>query len=162
VLTQNVCGQAGVTVCPGANTNVNHGNPTPFTGTPWIGPEAPAGTNLPVTPKFKANVVARYTFDEIGGWKPFSQAAWVYQTQTTPLLLLNQERNVGTQPAYGLLDLSAGASLEKTTVQLFVTNATDKRAQLTRFNQTNPSNDNQTYIIPAQPRTVAIKFGQKF
>jgi iron complex outermembrane receptor protein len=162
VLTEAVCGQAGVTVCPGINTNVNHGNPLPFTGTPWIGPEAPAGTNLPVTPKFKANVVARYAFNEMGGWKPFSQLAWVYQTKTTPLLLLNQEQNVGTQPAYGLLDFAAGASMDKTMIQLFVTNVTDKRAQLTRFNQTNPSNDNQTYIIPAQPRTIAIKFGQKF
>ena len=74
-LTQNICGQVGVTVCPGINPNVSHGGPQPFTGTPWVGPEAPAGTNLPVTPKFKANVVARYSFDEIVGWKPFVQAS---------------------------------------------------------------------------------------
>jgi hypothetical protein len=38
----------------------------------------------------------------------------------------------------------------------------DRRAELTRFAQTNPVNDNQPYIIPAQPRTFYIKFGQKF
>jgi hypothetical protein len=43
-----------------------------------------------------------------------------------------------------------------------VTNVTDRRAQLSRFVQTVPGIDNQVYIIPAQPRTVAIKFGQKF
>ncbi|MDB6086552.1 MAG: TonB-dependent receptor, partial [Gammaproteobacteria bacterium] len=161
-LTQNVCGQAGVTVCPGVNPAVNGGGPQPFTGTPWIGPEAPAGTNLPVTPKFKANAVARYAYDEMYGWKPFTQVSAVYQTQTSPLLLRNQLQNVGMQPAYALVDLSAGAHRDKTTIQLFVSNVMDRRAQLTRFNQTNPSNDNQTYIIPAQPRTVSLKFGQRF
>jgi len=161
-LTQNICGQVGVTECPGPNPNVDHGGPQPFTGEPWIGPLAPAGSNLPVTPKFKADIVARYTMDEIAGWKPFSQISGVYQTQTTPLLLRNQEQNVGMQPSYALVDLAVGAHQDKTMVQFVVTNLMDRRAELTRFNQTNPSNDNQTYIIPAQPRTFAIKFGQKF
>jgi iron complex outermembrane recepter protein len=161
-LTQNICGVAGVTNCPGVNDTVNGGNPQPFTGTPWIGPTAPAGTNLPVTPKFKANVVARYAFDEVAGWTPFGQVSGVYQTQTAPLLLLNQLQNVGMQPAYALIDLVAGAHHDKTLMQLYVTNVADRRAELTRFNETNPSNNNQTYIIPAQPRTIGIKFGQKF
>jgi iron complex outermembrane recepter protein len=161
-LTQNICGKVGVTTCPGPNDTVNGGGPQPFSGTPFIGPIAPSGTNLPVTPKFKANAVARYQFDEVAGWKPFGQVSYVYQTQTSPLLLLNQLQNVGMQPAYGLMDLAIGVHQDKTMIQLFVTNVTDKRAELTRFNQTNPSNDNQTYIIPAQPRTIAIKFGQKF
>jgi len=38
----------------------------------------------------------------------------------------------------------------------------DRRAQLSRFAQTVPSAENQPYIIPAQPRTFAIQFGQKF
>jgi hypothetical protein len=98
----------------------------------------------------------------VAGWKPFSQLSWVYQTQTLPLLLRNQEQNVGMQPAYGLVDFAAGVHTDKTMVQFFVTNVADRRAELTRFNQSNPSNDTQTYIIPAQPRTFAIKFGQKF
>jgi len=43
-----------------------------------------------------------------------------------------------------------------------VTNATDKRAQLTRFVQCTVDICAQPYIIPAQPRTIAIQFGQKF
>jgi outer membrane receptor protein involved in Fe transport len=156
VLTQNYCGQAGVTSCPDQQTPNTFGGPT------LIGPLAPAGTNLPVSPKFKGNVVARYAFDEVNGWKPFAQASFVYQTQTAPLLLLNEVQNVGMQPAYGLLDLAAGAHVQNMMIQVVVTNATDKRAELTRFAQTNPVNDNQPYIIPEQPRTVYIKFGQKF
>jgi len=154
-LTQNYCGVVGVTSCP---TKVTSSDFAPD----LIGPQAPAGTNLPITPKFKGNVIARYTFGEIAGWKPFGQAAWVYQNKSTQTLRVDQSGIVGDQPAYGLLDLVGGAQLDQTTIQLVVTNVADRRAQLSRFTQTSPSNDNQVYVIPAQPRTIAIKFGQKF
>jgi outer membrane receptor protein involved in Fe transport len=161
-LLQNICGTAGVTVCSGPNPAVNGAGPQPFTGTPWIGPEAPAGSNLPISPKFKVNAVARYQFEEVAGWKPFGQVSFVYQTQTAPTLLRNQLQNIGMQPAYGLVDLTTGIRQDKTMIQFLVTNVADRRAELTRFNETNPTNDNLTYIVPAQPRTFVIKFGQKF
>jgi len=154
-LTQNYCGTAGVTNCP---TQVT---PEAF-GPPLIGPQAPAGTNLPVTPKFKGNIVARYTFQEVDGWEPFSQLSWIYQTQTAPLLRVDEANIVGMQPAFGLVDLVLGMHDSNTTAQLVVTNLADKRAELTRFAQTNPAVDNQAYVIPAQPRTIYLKFGQKF
>ena len=115
-----------------------------------------------MTPKFKGNVVARYSVEPIGGWKPFAQAAWVYQTQTAPSLLLNEVENTGIMPAYGLLDVAVGMQKENMFVQLSVTNAADRRAELSRFTVTSPRVDNQAYIIPAQPRTIGIKFGQTF
>jgi hypothetical protein len=48
------------------------------------------------------------------------------------------------------------------TLQFVVTNVMDRRAQLSRFTAISPQFDNQVYIIPSQPRTIAIKFGQKF
>jgi iron complex outermembrane receptor protein len=156
VLTQNYCGSATVTSCP------NQVNTDAVFVPPLIGPKAPAGTNLPITPKFKGNIIARYNFNELAGWKPFGQAAYVYQSKSTPTLKVDQARTVGVQPAYGLLDLMGGAQLNQTTVQLVVTNVTDRRAQLSRFVQTNPDHDNQPYVIPTQPRTIAIQFGQKF
>jgi iron complex outermembrane recepter protein len=154
-LTSNYCGAQGVTNCPSQVT------PEAF-GPNFIGPQAPAGTNLPITSKFKGNMVARYTFDELGGWRPFGQAAFVYQTQTSPTLRVDETQVMGMQPAYGLLDLTMGASISNSTLQFVVTNATNRPAQLSRFAQTVPNVDNQIYIIPAQPRTFAIKFGQKF
>jgi outer membrane receptor protein involved in Fe transport len=154
-LTENYCGHAGVTNCPTQVTQE-------YFGPNLVGPQAPAGTNLPVTPKFKANAVARYTFSEVGAWEPFGQVSAVYQTQTAPLLRVDQAAEIGTQAAYGLIDLAFGAHQDATMVQLVVTNVLDRRAQLTRFVQTNPAHDNQAYAIPAQPRTIAIKFGQKF
>jgi iron complex outermembrane recepter protein len=154
-LTENYCGKAGVTSCAAQV------NPETF-GPPLIGPLAPAGTNLPITPKFKGNVIARYSFNEVAGWKPFGQASWVYQSRSTPTLKVDQAANIGVQPAYALLDLIAGAQVNQTTVSLIVTNVADRRAQLSRFEQTNPDHENQPYVIPAQPRTYAIQFGQKF
>ncbi len=49
-------------------------NPCPgLNGDPAFSPLAPKGTNLPVTPKFKGNVVARYNFPEVMDWKPTVQ-----------------------------------------------------------------------------------------
>lgn len=157
VLTQNYCFESGVTDCPTDVSDIPFGNPNTL-----VGPLAPAGTNLPVTPKFKGNIVARYSFDEIASWKPFGQVSWVYQTQTKPLLRVDNTQVVGIQPAYGLLDLTAGVERDNMHVQLVVTNVADRRAQLTRFVQCTVNVCEQPYIIPSRPRTISIQFGQKF
>jgi iron complex outermembrane recepter protein len=156
-LTQNYCGEVGVTNCPTLQT------PEPFLpGNVLNGPLAPAGTNLPVTPKFKGNLVARYTFHTVDGWAPFGQASVVYQAQTAPLLRVDYTESLGMQPAFALVDLAAGVEQHGMTIQLFVTNVADRRAELTRFTAISPVNDSQVYVIPSQPRTIFLKFGQRF
>jgi len=156
-LTRDLCPHVGEASCATDTTSA------PFLpGGQWVGPWAPSGSNLPVAPKFKANIIARYTFPRVDGMEPFAQASWVYQSKVTPVLRQDQAANIGIQPAYGLLDLTGGVNIGQITVQGFVTNVADRRAQLSRFAQTNPSNDTQAYIIPAQPRTYGIKFSQKF
>jgi iron complex outermembrane recepter protein len=166
-LTQNYCGTLGVTNCPGLQPQLYAFNFPGAVKQPgglygWYGPLAPTGTNLPVTPKFKGNIVTRYTFGPINDWSPFTQAAFVYQSQTTAQLQVPLSNIIGTQPAYGLLDTSAGIENGKMTVQLSVINVTDKRAQISRFTETNPVADNQVYIAPSQPRTIQLNFSQKF
>ncbi|HTC14686.1 MAG TPA: TonB-dependent receptor, partial [Steroidobacteraceae bacterium] len=165
-LTQNYCGQIGVTNCPTLQTYYAFDFPgavkQPGGEYMWIGPQAPTGTNLPVVPKFKGNIVARYTFSPIDDFSPFGQAAFVYQTQTSPNLIVPSSLVIGNMPAYGLLDLSAGADNGKMSIQLFLINVTDKRAQISRFTETNPQVDNQVYIAPAQPRTISLNFSQRF
>jgi iron complex outermembrane recepter protein len=157
VLTQNYCGLSGITNCP---NQVTYG---PFLPSgELVGPEAPEGTNLPVAPKFKGNIIARYTFAPIGDIEPFAQTSFVYQTQTAPLLRVDETSVIGMQPAYGLLDMQLGGTWEKLSGYFYITNLTDKRAQLSRFTQTNPVVDNQVYILPTQPRTFGIHFAQRF
>lgn len=131
----------------------------PVTG--QFAPLASAGTNLPIAPKFKGNIVSRYNF-EVGSWGANVQGAFVYQTQTAPALKSFDQQAIGNQPAYGLFDLSGGLEKNGMNIQLVVNNVIDKRAQLSRFEQCTVSKCLQPYIIPTQPRTIAIKFGQKF
>lgn len=158
VLTQNYCGTQGITDCAGQVTASS-----PFLpGGQWVGPLAPTGTNLPVVPKFKANMVVRYTFGSISDMAPYAQAAYVYQTKTSPQLQADIDQILGMMPAYGMLDLAAGLNAGNFNVELYCANAGDKRAQLSRFANTNPLNDNQVYILPATPRTLGIKFSERF
>jgi iron complex outermembrane receptor protein len=157
VTTENFCQNAGVTNCP------NDTLFAPFLpGASWNGPLAPAGTDLPQAPKFKGNLVARYLFPEVGKWEPFGQASYVYQSKVAPNLKGNEQTIIGFQPAYGVLDLVGGATYNDTQVSLYISNATDKRAQLTRFTEITPNYDNQVYIVPNQPRTFGIKVSQNF
>jgi outer membrane receptor protein involved in Fe transport len=154
-LTSNYCGKQGVTNCPNQVTSEAF-QPD------LIGPQAPAGTNLPISPRFKGNIVGRYSFDEIAGWKPFGQASLVYQTQVSQALRVDQAAVLGNTPAYALVDLAIGAGINRMTIQFAVSNVMDRLAQYSRFVATVPQYDNQVYAIPAQPRTFSIKFAQRF
>ena len=56
-------------------------------------------------------------------------------------------------PAYGLVDLSGGAEKNGMNIQFIVTTWTDKRGQVSRFEQCTVAVCQQPYIIPTQPRT---------
>jgi iron complex outermembrane receptor protein len=162
-LTANYCGETdpvtgqaiSAAQCPKYKNGVLVSPPA------FYPPQAPTGTNLPIAPKFKADAVARYVWD-MAGWEANVQGAYVYQTQTAPALKTADQAVIGTQPAYGLFDLSAGVAKDQAHWQLLVMNVLDKRAQISRFVQCTVSVCQQPYIIPSQPRTIAIKFGQKF
>ena len=159
-LTQDYCNEPDP-----ANPAVQaHSNPCPAGlggATPYT-PLAPAGANLPTSPKFKGNLIARYTLAPIAEWEPNLQAAWVYQTQTRPALRTSDVAVIGMQPAYGLVDLSAGFEKNGMNIQFIVDNVADRRAELNRFTPCTVAVCTRVYAIPAQPRTVGIKFGQKF
>jgi len=132
------------------------------TCTPPFAP-TPAGTNLPVTPKFKGNLIARYSLATVHNWKPYAQLSAMYQTQTSPVLRVDQDAVIGDMPAYALVNLKLGAdSASGMHADLFISNLMNRRGQLSRFTQSNPSTDSQVYIVPTQPRTFGIEFGQDF
>jgi iron complex outermembrane recepter protein len=162
VTTANYCGpQATIPGTTQLSTNCPNQVNSYAVGNAPNGPEAPSGTRLPVAPKVKLNLVARETFP-VGDWEGFVQGAGMYQTGTTPLLRLIDQQTIGDMPAYALFDLSGGVQKSGLTGQLYVSNVFDKRAQLTRFVECATTTCNQPYIIPTQPRTIGIKFGQKF
>ena len=158
VLTENYCGTIGVTDCP---DQVTPGNYLP--GGEIIGPIAPAGANLPIAPKFKGNIIARYSLPTMGNWKPYGQVTAMYQTLTSQVLRADQAAVVGNLPAYALVNLRLGVDgLNGMHMDFFVNNLTNRLAELSRYTASNSSVNNQVYILPAQPRTFGIVFGQDF
>ncbi len=159
-LTQNFCGsyvpgtETLATSCPTQSNSYADGTVT-------TGPLAPSGTRLPVVPKLKANIVARYGFP-VADWDANVQAAYVYQDSSSPLLFPVFTQHLGEMPSYSLVNLSAGIARNGMQIELLLSNAFDERAQLTRFAQCTPTTCTQNYVIPTQPRTFEIKFGQKF
>ena len=129
-------------------------------------PEAPKGTRLPVTPKFKSNLTARYTFD-LRGFDAHVQAAMVYVGSRQPDLRTLQAGILGEEPSYTIADFTAGLDKDNYSVELFINNAFDERAQLDRWAQCDAAvcggvTGRGTYITPNTPRTIGIRFGQRF
>jgi iron complex outermembrane recepter protein len=126
-----------------------------------LSPFAPDGTKLPVVPDFKGNVTARYSFP-IGALDAFLQGSYIYQDKTNPSLLPDDNKVMGVNDAYGIADFSAGFVKDSFSVSLFLNNAFDERAEISRFVQCRTDICTKPYIFTTTPRTVGVKFGQKF
>jgi iron complex outermembrane recepter protein len=134
------------------------------------------GTRLPVTPKIKGNLTGRYVFTA-GGFDSFVQGTLTYQGSAPASLIPNERLYLKDQRGYAIADLSAGISRNGWSLGLYVDNALDKRADIYNFVQcpvfqpgSGGSTDfssvvvcgNRTYTQTNMPRTIGIKFGQKF
>ena len=122
---------------------------------------APAGTRLPVSPKWKMNAIARYQFD-VGDLRAHVQGAMVYQDASIALLETAEAAIVGKQPGYSSFDFSAGVARSGWTAELFLENAFDKRGELSRYTTCSALLCTPINVIPIRPRTIGLRFGQKF
>ena len=123
---------------------------------------APAGQQLPVTAKFNGNFIARYEFGLLGG-DAFAQGAVNHVGARWAALRSDQRDILGRMPAYTVADFSIGLRRDSWTAELYLNNALDERGNLNRFAQCSPGTCGAiTYQIVNQPRTLGIKFGQKF
>src|SRR5574337_1265580 len=169
-LTANYCGFTdangnAVTDCPAGTVN-------PQTGDTVTGPQAPKGTRLPITPRFKGNLIARYAFS-LGDNDAFVQAAIVHVGARTTDLRLVERSLLGNLPAYNSADLSAGIQKNNWSVNIYVDNVFDKRAALYKFTECGVQvcaahgvvpqyPDGQVYTGFSQPRTFGLRFKQDF
>ncbi|HEY5849469.1 MAG TPA: TonB-dependent receptor [Lysobacter sp.] len=156
-LTENYCGFTD-----------DAGNPV----TECADPEAPDGTRLPVTPEFKGNVIARYNFT-LGSMDAFFQGDVVHVGSRTSDLRILERGILGDLDSYTVADLSAGVSRNNWTLSVYLNNVFDERADIYRFascaetvcgaSGVVPEYPNgQIYTVTNQPRTLGIRFGQKF
>ena len=170
-LTANYCGFTDangtpITDCPAGTVN-------PLTGDVVDGPEAPKGTQLPITPRFKGNLTARYSFD-LGDNEGYVEAALVHVGRRTSDLRLEERSLLGDMAAYNTLDLSAGyRSSLGWSLDFYVNNVFDKRGQVGKYaecaeavcaaHDVVPGYPNgQVYTVTNMPRLIGVRFSQDF
>ena len=123
---------------------------------------APEGTQLPVTPDFKGNLIARYTFP-LGTFESHLQGALTYETSRPANMSVAENEIQGEIPSSTVLDLSAGIGRNSWTLELFVKNATNEDAPIAFGTECAISVCGlQTYGLRRAPTTVGLKFSQEF
>ncbi len=123
---------------------------------------APKGTELPVAPKFKGNLIARYSFP-LASFEANLQGAVSYESERRSALIPADEVSLGgPNRAYSVADFSFGLGKDRYSLELFIDNAFDKRADITRFSQCDEQICTHPYIVTNQPRTYGLKFSQRF
>ena len=126
------------------------------------GINAPKGTPLPITPKFKGNLVARYSFN-LGKFDAHLQGAFAYSGSSLASLSLADNAITGNMPSNTNLDISAGVHQRNYTLELFVKNVMNGDAPLYKTAECAISVCGvQTYAVRPQPRTIGVKFEQSF
>ncbi len=123
-------------------------------------PDAPKGTQLPITSRFKGNALARYEF-HWGDYNAHVQGAAVYNGSEWPALIASDRATLGKIPDYVTADFSAGIGLNNWSLELYIDNAFDSHGQTQRFDECAICNA-QVYVTPIEPRLIGLKFAQKY
>lgn len=132
---------------------------------------APKGTRLPVTPQFKANAIARYTFP-LGSSQAYFQGIIAHQSSASSDLrkaivqtgtgnIVDPGALLGRIGASTTADFSFGAELANFSIELFVENVTNARAEQSRFQECG-SCGQRPYVVYSRPQTFGIRAGAKF
>jgi outer membrane receptor protein involved in Fe transport len=132
---------------------------------------APSGTRLPVTPRFKAAMTTRYSFD-LSETPVYVQLVTAYQSSASTDLrtavsetfsgnIINPAALLGRLDNFFTAGISAGVDWDNWSMDVFVSNLFDERGQLARYQQCG-SCGQRPYIVPNQPRTIGIRTGLKF
>ncbi|MBD3729374.1 MAG: TonB-dependent receptor [Sphingomonadales bacterium] len=132
---------------------------------------ASAGTQLPVTAKFKGNAVARYEFP-LGSWEAHFQGALAYIGKRRSDLRDTENGIKGFFPSYTTLDLSIGAKKDNVRWEIFASNIFDSRGVINSGVQClettcgDPDGISSTggvfYDTVIKPRIIGIKAGFDF
>ena len=126
------------------------------------GISAPKGTRLPVQPRFKTNVTARYDFDTLS-YKPYVQLSMLHQSNATSRLAVSENSLLGTTAGFTTFDGSIGATFKNISFELFIQNMFDKRGELSRNAYCTSALCYQHYLVyPTKPQLFGMKVSQRF
>lgn len=138
--------------------------PIGLTGNPVcsLGVAAAKGTQLPVQPKFKGGITARYKFD-VGSAKAFVQAGANHQSGTRSYLTDFEAGLLGPTKPFTTVDFSLGADMGRWNWQAFVQNAFDERGILSLNTVCVPTICGASArSYPIKPRLFGMKIGYRY
>jgi len=126
-------------------------------------PEAFDGDQLPVTPKFKGNLTARYEF-ALGQFNSYVQGAVVHNGSSWSDLTRADRATLGEQDSYTIADFAAGIAKDGYSIELYLGNAFDERAEIFKWAACNTGvcGPGNLHVVTNQPRTLGLRFSQKF
>ena len=119
----------------------------------------PSGTRLPITPRLKGSVTARYTWPVWSG-HAHVQGVVAYQGSAPSDLDPAQNALLGKIRASTSVDLFTGYDWGNYSLELFGTNVFDTQNEIARLVVC--SICTQVKIIPGRPRTIGLRAGVKF
>jgi iron complex outermembrane recepter protein len=122
----------------------------------------PKGTRLPSTAKFKGSLTGRYEFP-MAGLDAHFQGSVVHEGTKRTALLEAENVVLGDSDSYTLVDLSFGVEKERWAAELFIKNAFDESASLYSYSEcTVDVCGGIVYSVMTRPRTIGLRFSQKF
>lgn len=128
----------------------------------------PSGTRLPVTPKWKGALTARYAWPT-GPGRAHVQGSWSVQSSAASDIrqnigddetVINPNNYLGRLKARSIVDLYAGYDWRSYNLQLFASNVFNQKVQLSRGVVCSICEN--TLITPGRPRTIGLRLGTKF
>ncbi len=129
---------------------------------PGVAPAARKGDRLPIQPKFKGNVTARYNL-MLGELTSFAQGTLNYQGGTRSYLTSDEADALGPTKRFATADFSAGLAKDNWTFELFIQNAFDKRGILSKNTACAPGFCAPfARLYPIRPQLFGVKVGQRF
>jgi outer membrane receptor protein involved in Fe transport len=122
--------------------------------------DAVAGQQLQNVPKWNGGANVKYSFEPAPGYAGFVRA----DEQAVGISYPDFDRTdpATFQRAYAILDMRAGVVHENWEADLFVANATDKQAALSRFISDNYDAATRSRMFTNRPRTVGLSLEMKF
>jgi outer membrane receptor protein involved in Fe transport len=141
---------------------------------------SPKGTRLPVTPKFKFSATGRYEFEAGPDVKPYVQGTVTHSSSAASDIrqsvdgpagtIFNPALQLGRLPSWTTADFALGAKWGKITTEVFIQNAFDERAQITRFVQCGScypaaggfAGFSRAYAVVQTPQTIGLRAGYRF
>lgn len=124
---------------------------------------SPSGTQLPITPKWKINGTARYQWLLGGDYHAHVQGSVLHSSGTWSDLRLFERSLLGHNKPYTMFDFTTGIDKDNWSLELYIKNAFDERAQLGRYAECTPGTCGyEPYILASQPRTIGLTWSQKF